>query len=191
MVKQHEGLILVQSRVGEGSIFSVYLPALTVRGEENRDVVDSALPSASSNGRILFIGAGEGLASEISSTLDKVGIQLQTVMTLEQAKQRLTSKSAGVSTFIVNIDRLDPEPLPVELDELINNALRDQPYSKPLLITRSLEKFGGRMKASEKVELVEPVNVTAAMERMIRRLLRSADKRQPEKSDKKGEGTHG
>jgi PAS domain S-box-containing protein len=85
-IKEHNGVITVHSREGEGTIFSIYLPSYKERRTNDEDRRD--LSQARSNG-VLLLGIEAGVQPFIASALDSLGYAAQGVFDLRQAHEIL------------------------------------------------------------------------------------------------------
>ena len=77
IAKSHGGAITVESKVGAGSTFTVYFPALEKAAARSEDEFE---PIARGTGRILFVDDEEALASMGQIMLEKLGYEVD-VMT--------------------------------------------------------------------------------------------------------------
>lgn len=88
------GAVTVSSKIGQGSIFDVYLPLLESSSEYATQPADLAMPKGSE--RILFVDDEETLAEMAGEMLRKLGYEVQIMTSGLEAKQRL---EAGQENF--------------------------------------------------------------------------------------------
>jgi len=90
IVKNHDGLITVESRVGVGSIFSIYLPATDKQVAFDR----SRTEPAKGKGRILALDDEEAICELVKAALTPLGYDVTTVQDAQSAidayKQSMT-----------------------------------------------------------------------------------------------------
>lgn len=124
IIKQHEGLITARSRPGEGSVFSVYLPALTVRSEDQpRETSVSTQPSSSLNtrgSRALLLGLNRSERELAAKVLGEGGLHIEALPYAEQLSEQAVDK---VSVLVVQIPtELDRSGVAQELAIILKNA---------------------------------------------------------------------
>jgi CheY-like chemotaxis protein len=102
IVKQSDGAILVRSRLGEGSTFTVYLPRLD--GEAPQDVsAPAAERSRSGQGAILLVEDQEAVRSLVSRVLQLAGYRVIEACGGEQALALMDSQSGCVDLLITDV----------------------------------------------------------------------------------------
>ena len=82
IVKRCGGIITVQSEIGGGSVFTVYLPAVS---HELESEADSFEPDASGYERILFVDDEDTLVKMAQESLNELGYQVVTTTSSEKA----------------------------------------------------------------------------------------------------------
>jgi PAS domain S-box-containing protein len=101
VVKDHGGLITVESEEGKGTCFSIYLPA--DRGEEDVHVDDVAVVSGSlpRKGKLLFMDDDEGVRDVIVEMLIHLGYDVQFAKDGLQAIEEYTEAARSAEPFDV------------------------------------------------------------------------------------------
>jgi CheY-like chemotaxis protein len=135
IVKEHEGYVIVQSAVGKGTTFHVYLPVkeqMSLLPEETKDV------SAREGETILAIDDEEAILDFVKDTLSGRGF---TVMTA-------SDPSAGVATYAQNPDSVDliitDMVMPAMDGRQVVEAVRSiNPRVKIIITTGFSEDLGG------------------------------------------------
>ncbi len=83
IIKKHKGYLAVDSRLGQGTTFTIYLPAAQNKtGSETRDVIAAPLPCS---GRIMIMDDEETIRALLSRTLSRAGYEVVAVNDGEQA----------------------------------------------------------------------------------------------------------
>jgi PAS domain S-box-containing protein len=102
-IKEHNGVITVHSKQGEGAIFSIYLPCYkeSVNGEED----PRGLTQAAANG-VLLLGIEAGVQPFIASALESLGYSAQGVFDLRQAHELLAREHDCWGVIIVDSEGL-------------------------------------------------------------------------------------
>jgi signal transduction histidine kinase len=106
-VKEHSGAITVHSKVGDGTIFSIYLPCCSGKGREasGGSSSTSILVQQTNNGALL-LGIEPGVQPFIASALESVGYAAQGVFDLRQANEMLAHEADRWSIVIVDSEGL-------------------------------------------------------------------------------------
>lgn len=143
IVKSHKGYLQVNSAPGEGTIFTIYFPALE-NGPPDQKEEDSA-PLNHGNGRILFVDDEEMLAVMGGSILENLGYTVTVKMSSNEALE--TFKAAPQAFDVVMTDQSMPGMSGVELSIQLLKIRPDIPiilctgYSKKITEKEALS-FG-------------------------------------------------
>ena len=122
IVKQHDGYIMVESKPGKGSTFTVYFPQIA--GELEADAVpDDELPTGSE--RILFVDDEEALVEMGEDILAELGYE---VTSRRNGREALALLRPDPSRFdLVLTDQTMPEMTGIELAKEILTIRADMP----------------------------------------------------------------
>jgi CheY-like chemotaxis protein len=98
IVKQHQGHIDVQTEIGRGTTFTIYLPALaTVLPRATAVVTQSALPQGHGE-TILIVEDNEAFREALASTLDMLNYQVLTAADGREALAILGQQTEDLAT---------------------------------------------------------------------------------------------
>ncbi len=168
IVKQHNGFIVVRSKPGEGSIFSIYLPAADLAAEARRHVKKEER-SAGTSGRILVVDDEKFILKISSGLLERKGWE---VVTAESAEEALGIYAAqwrtigavlldlsmpGISglDLFLGLKEINPDVKAVLCSGMLDNEVRKAALEigmrdtihKPYDVEKLLDLIGGLMDA--------------------------------------------
>jgi len=96
IIKKHDGIVTVESEVGKGSIFRVYLPAS--EEVEHKDEINNEDVDYYGKGRVLIMDDEEGIREVVSAMLKKIGYSVKAV----------TNGNEAIINYIEAIERSEP-----------------------------------------------------------------------------------
>jgi signal transduction histidine kinase len=96
IVKQHEGVLSARSRPGEGSVFSVYLPALTVRTEEPPREVGRSDQRLERGPAIILVGIERAVREVCARSAVQLGGRVEAVEGSEQLSGKIVDDVAVI-----------------------------------------------------------------------------------------------
>lgn len=102
VIKQHDGVIALRSKVGEGSVLSIYLPALVVKSGERE--VETVL----GGGEPLVVGIGtQGVVSaHVTETARSLGLGFVPCSTLQGLREAAGKSSRPIICVVLGSDGL-------------------------------------------------------------------------------------
>jgi PAS domain S-box-containing protein len=101
VVKDHDGVITVHSKEGEGSIFSIYLPirtAVTASEERRTEAIVTRTQG------VLLLGVDPGVQPFIASALESLGFSSQGVFDMRHARELLAQEPSRWGAIMVDKD---------------------------------------------------------------------------------------
>ena len=104
IVRNHHGTIVVESKVGEGATFTIYLPATEARPEKT---VESTEEISKGNETILLIDDEPMVIQVASAILDHLGYTVHTVSSGQEAVQWY--QEHGTTIDLIVLDMIMPE----------------------------------------------------------------------------------
>jgi PAS domain S-box-containing protein len=104
IVRSHGGAIIVESRLGEGTTFAVYLPATDLAPEPTGAAAGGAAPAAtaSAGGRILLLDDEAPLAAVAGRLLERLGYSVSVHSDAEQALAAVQGDPAAFDLVITD-----------------------------------------------------------------------------------------
>ncbi len=136
IVQAHDGAIFVESMPGRGTIFSIYLPALSL--EDTRPGVTPTLPAGAGE-KILFVDDEPSVARIGARLLERLGYVVESMTDPVEAKARLVKEPR---TFdLVVTDYLMPRMTGLDLARAVKTVHPDMPMILAI-------GFGGQLDAA-------------------------------------------
>ncbi len=102
IVKQHNGFIIVQSKPGEGSAFSIYLPAADLAAEARRHVKKEER-SVGTSGRILVVDDEKFILKISSGLLEIRGWDVVTTESADEALEIYASQWRTIGAVLLDL----------------------------------------------------------------------------------------
>jgi PAS domain S-box-containing protein len=99
VVKDHNGVITVHSKEGEGSIFSIYLPLYTAVTGGDEKQADSIVATARG---VLLLGVDPGVQPFIASALESLGFSSHGAFDIRHARELLAQEPARWGAIMVD-----------------------------------------------------------------------------------------
>jgi PAS domain S-box-containing protein len=103
IIKQHDGYVSVHSKVGEGAVFSIYLPRGTAAHDEGMSTQGSHAAERARPG-VLLLGVDAGTQPFIVKTLESLGYESRAVFDVRQIKDMLSANSTAWSYILIDED---------------------------------------------------------------------------------------
>ncbi len=162
LVRQHGGIITVDSSVGRGTVFSVYLPVLSVHSGSAADASTGAKRVRDEG--VLLLGVEPGVQTYLTSLFESLGCKARFVYDLRQA-QEVLQREPDVWRFVA-----------VDLDTMADSAsgacaklLGESSELCIVGLAAVTRDWTGRLPRSTRIELIDkPVGVWAAQSALDR-----------------------
>jgi PAS domain S-box-containing protein len=129
IVKQHEGFIDVETEVGHGTTFTIYLPRLAVQKEETREEVAEEMPRGHGE-TVLVVEDEPQVLGVCKAMLEHLGYQVLTAPTGSQALELYDQH--GEEIALVLADMMMPQMGGVELYHVLRSR---NPEAKVVVMT--------------------------------------------------------
>ena len=154
IVKQHDGLITVHSKPGEGTTFSVYLPILSVKVGSNLGSDAQQQRSSASSG-VLLLGVESGVQPFFNAVFESLGYRSRGAFDAVQILEILKQDSARWGFVVLDLDNLGEGAV-----KLATQLLNDFSELAILGVGSPAREWIERMPASQRIEVVDkPVGV--------------------------------
>ncbi len=127
IVVQHEGRIGVESRVGEGTAFSIYLPALNVRATETLPLDMSAMPQGKGE-TVLVVEDEEVLRFALREILEMLGYRALEATDGESALALIEAQGAQIALVLSDV------VMPKMGGVALLQALREKRWETPVIL---------------------------------------------------------
>ncbi len=136
IVRKHRGHITVESELGEGTTFNIYLPLLIETEEEKKQAMDLSIPEGF--GHILFVDDDEAVLSMGREVLESFGYTVSTEANGMRALELFRQDTEGFDALVSDYSM--PE---MNGHELIGECLRLRPGLPAILCSGYMEKVEG------------------------------------------------
>jgi len=157
VIRQHEGIISVQSAPGLGTTFSVYLPVLSVRTGSVLDAADGSKTRNDPLSGVILLGMESGIQPYFSSIFESLGYRSRSAFDGIQIKEIL-KKEQGIWGFVA----IDLDTIGDHSPELLTQLLADTSELSIIGVASSTRSWAERLPVSTRIELIDkPVGVWA------------------------------
>ncbi|MCK5675654.1 MAG: response regulator [Verrucomicrobia bacterium] len=136
IVRKHRGYIAVESEIGEGTTFNIYLPLLIGSAEEKKQAIDLSVPEGF--GHILFVDDDEAVLSMGREILESFGYSVSTATNGKLALELFQQDPDGFDALVSDYSM--PE---MNGHALIGECLRRRPGLPSILYSGYMEKVEG------------------------------------------------
>lgn len=165
VVRQHEGIISVQSAPGAGTTFSVYLPVLSVRTGSVLDAGDGIKTRGEPLGGVILLGMESGTQPYFSSIFESLGYRSRSAFDGIQITEVL-KKEQGMWGFVA----IDLDTIGDNSPELVTQLLSHTSELSIIGVASSTRAWVELLPATPRIELIDkPVGVWA-VEAALQRL---------------------
>jgi CheY-like chemotaxis protein len=156
IVKQHEGFINVESKVGEGTIFTIYLPSLPAEeGEVTYESEDDGIPRG--NGETILLVEDDLLVQQVAQAmLEHLGYKVMMASNGREALEVYDEHSSEIAMVITDVTM--PEMGGLAMSEALHK--KDQTIKIVALTGYPLEDEAGALLAQGIMDwLHKPLNL--------------------------------
>ena len=136
IVQQHHGWINVQSQMGHGTIFSIYLPLSAVGGGTHSDTQHLTMPRG--NETLLLVEDDLALRQSIHRVLTKLGYDVIEAESGTEAQEKWASRRENIKLLLTDLVM----PHGINGRELGQQLLQDQPHLKVIYISGYSKDLG-------------------------------------------------
>jgi PAS domain S-box-containing protein len=163
IVKQHDGLITVHSTPGEGAVFSIYLPILSVRAPANQALAKQ--PRVAMKGGVLLLGVEGGVQPFVSSVFESLGYRSRSVFDALQATEVLKNEGDAWNVILLDVDT-SPDTAIGDCDRF----LAASPDLCVIATSTNAKEWIERLPSSPRIETIEKPFGVWGMESALARL---------------------
>lgn len=110
VVKQHSGALTVSSVLGEGSTFSVYIPAITVVDTPSADA-PARKQRNEAKGGVIFLGLEPGAQPFVGSIFESLGYRSRSAFDVAQVSDLIARDPVKWGYLLIDADTLSDEAL--------------------------------------------------------------------------------
>ena len=155
IVKQHEGVLTVRSRVGKGTVFSVYLPLQSSEVADAVEIKKSEYAQPKRKRReAIFLKLDQYAQAAMRTTLESFGLLGEILYSEDSVIQRIKKHAALVRLVIVDAERLT-----MKTSDLVEEILSIDPSISIVLLASSSSK-NSELRKHKQVRIIEkPISV--------------------------------
>ena len=165
IIKNHDGMILVDSAPGEGTTFEVFLPAIHAAGAETSER-DERAAEPCEGGAVLLVDDEQSVADMLAIMIERLGFEVETCYDARDALERFMARPDRFALAFMD------EVMPVMRGTELARKLREKRPDIPVVICSGYR--GEDMDIPDEVDvwLSKPVAI-ADLERVLRSLFPS------------------
>jgi len=177
IVRQHGGYIGVETELGRGTTFRIYLPAYEEETEET-EAEELPVPPQGQGETILLVEDNEALREAGQEILESLGYRVLTAANGRQALAAygLTAEAEGGADLVIT-DVVMPE---MGGEELVRELTRSDPHLKALGITGDgMEGVTQKLREAGFLDVVHRPFEVEELARVVRRVLDAVGRQKP------------